>query len=174
MLQYQKDFTTFSINNNAFAATVIVKKSARQKLDRRKAQMTSLFTHDVNFKMAANCREVSFNGRDATPSKSPLLKKAGSIVLPKDEHVKKKRKINVEEDSKRQVVLENHTGKVRRLSSAEESWNITSVSSPSRSPSPTKTANSLKTTLKKIKKEGKRDFRGNVLLIIPTFNLSNV
>ncbi|XP_068702117.1 lysine-specific demethylase 9-like [Montipora foliosa] len=108
--------------------------------------------------MAANCREVSFNGRDVTPSKSPLLKKSGSIVLPKDEHVKKKRKISVEEDSKRQVVLENHTGKVRRLSSAEESWNITSVSSPSRSPSPTKTANSLKTTLKKIKKEGKSEF----------------
>ena len=108
--------------------------------------------------MAANCREVSFNGRDAVSSKSPLLKKTASIVLPKDEHVRKKRKTSVEEESKRQLVFENHTGKVRRLSSAEESWNITSISSPSRSPSPTKAANSLKTTLKKIKKEGKIDF----------------
>lgn len=99
-------------------------------------------------------KEVSLNGRDTFPSKSPLLKKAASPVLPKDEHVKKKRKISFEAETKSELMLENHLGKVRRLSSMEESWNITSVSSPSRSPSPTKTPNSLKTTLKKIKKEG--------------------
>ena len=116
------------------------------------SHMTSLFTHNINSKMAT--KDVSYNGRETIPSKSPLLKKAASLVLPKDEHVKKKRKISSDEESKRLSILENHLGKVRRLSSTEESWNITSVSSPSRSPSPTKTPNSLKTTLKKIKKEG--------------------
>lgn len=118
--------------------------------------MTSLFTHNINSKMAT--KEVSLNGRDTIPSKSPLLKKAASLVLPKDEHVKKKRKISFEAESKPQLILENHVGKARRLSSTAESWNITSVSSPSRSPSPTKTPNSLKTTLKKIKKEGTSSF----------------
>lgn len=103
-------------------------------------------------------KEVSLNGRDTLPRKSPLLKKTASLVLPKDEHVKKKRKISVEGEAKPQLIVENHVGKVRRLSSTEESWNITSVSSPSRSPSPTKTPNSLKTTLKKIKKEGLNSF----------------
>lgn len=100
--------------------------------------------------------EVSLNGRETIPSKSPLLKRAVSLVLSKDEHVKKKRKISFKEESKPPLILESHLSKVRRLSSTEESWNITSDSSPSRSPSPTKTPNSLKTTLKKIKKEGKR------------------
>ena len=103
-------------------------------------------------------KEVSLNGRDSLTRKSPLLKKAASLVLPKDEHVKKKRKISFEGEVKPQLIVENHVGKVRRLSSTEESWNITSVSSPSRSPSPTKTPNSLKTTLKKIKKEGLSSF----------------
>lgn len=59
-----------------------------------------LFIYDVNFKMVVNCREVFFNGWDVIFSKFFLLKKVGSIVLLKDEYVKKKRKINVEEDFK--------------------------------------------------------------------------
>lgn len=103
-------------------------------------------------------KEINLNGRDTFPGKSPLLKKEPSVVLLKDEHVKKKRKISLEGGTKPRLILENHGGKVRRVSSTEESWNITSISSPSRSPSPTKTPNSLKTTLKKIKKEGKSSF----------------
>lgn len=117
--------------------------------------MTSLFTHNKNSKMAT--KEVAFNGREVIASKSPFLKKTASLVLPKDEHVRKKRKTSFEAEAKPQLILEN-LGKAHRLSSSEESWNITSVSSPSRSPSPTKAANSLKTTLKKIKKEGMRSF----------------
>ena len=119
--------------------------------------MTSLFTHNINSKMATQ-KEVALNGRETVDCKSPLLRKPASLVLPKDEHVRKKRKASFEAETKPQLVLEN-LGKARRLSSSEESWNITSVSSPSRSPSPTKAANSLKTTLKKIKKEGKRSFQ---------------
>ena len=112
--------------------------------------MTSLFTHNINSKMATS-KEVAVNGRDTFFSKSPFLKKPTSLVLPKDEHVKKKRKTSFEEETKH---LENF-GKTHRLSSHEESWNITSVSPTSPTPSPTKTPNnSLKTTLKKIKKEG--------------------
>lgn len=106
----------------------------------------------------ATQKEVALNGRETVDCKSPLLRKPASLVLPKDEHVRKKRKASFEAETKPQLVLEN-LGKARRLSSSEESWNITSVSSPSRSPSPTKAANSLKTTLKKIKKEGKRSFQ---------------
>ena len=101
----------------------------------------------------ATQKEVALNGQETVESKFPLLKKTTSLVLPKDEHVKKKRKISFEAGTKPQLILEN-LGKTQRLSSSEESWNITSMSSPSRSPSPTKAANSLKTTLKKIRKEG--------------------
>lgn len=106
----------------------------------------------------ATQKEVSLNGQEMVDSKSPLLKKTTSLVLPKDEHVKKKRKISFEAEPKPQLILEN-LGKTQRLSSSEESWNITSMSSPSRSPSPTKATNSLKTTLKKIKKEGRISFQ---------------
>ena len=112
--------------------------------------MTSLFTHNINSKMATS-KEVAVNGRDTFPSKSPFLKNPTSLILPKDEHVKKKRKTSCEEETK---PSENY-GKTHRLSSSEESWNITSMSPTSPSPSPTKTSNnSLKTTLKKVKKEG--------------------
>lgn len=106
----------------------------------------------------ATQKEVALNGQETVESKSPLLKKTTSLVLPKDEHVKKKRKISFEAETKPQLILEN-LGKTQRLSSSEESWNITSMSSPSRSPSPTKATNSLKTTLKKIKKEGTISFQ---------------
>lgn len=120
--------------------------------------VTSLFTHNINSKMATQ-KEVALNGQETVESKSPLLKKTSSLTLPKDEHVKKKRKISFEAETKPQLILEN-SGKAQRLSSSEESWNITSVSpSPSRSPSPTKATNSLKTTLKKIKKEGTISFQ---------------
>ena len=119
--------------------------------------MTSLFTHNINSKMATQ-KEVALNGQETVESKFPLLKKTTSLVLPKDEHVKKKRKISFEAGTKPQLILEN-LGKTQRLSSSEESWNITSMSSPSRSPSPTKAANSLKTTLKKIRKEGTMSFQ---------------
>lgn len=120
--------------------------------------MTSLFTHNINSKMATQ-KEVALNGQETVESKSPLLKKTSSLTLPKDEHVKKKRKISFEAETKPQLIFEN-SGKTQRLSSSEESWNITSVSpSPSRSPSPTKATNSLKTTLKKIKKEGTISFQ---------------
>ena len=114
--------------------------------------VTSLFTHNINSKMATQ-KEVALNGQETIGRKSPLLKKTASLVLPKDEHVKKKRKINFAAGTKPHLILEN-LGKAQRLSSSEESWNITSMSSPSRSPSPTKATNSLKTTLKKIRKEG--------------------
>ena len=119
--------------------------------------MTSFFTHNINFKMATQ-KEIALNGQETVESKSPFLKKTASLVLPKDEHVKKKRKISFEAETKPQLNLET-LGKAQRLSSSEESWNITSMSSPSRSPSPTKTTNSLKTTLKKIKKEGTISFQ---------------
>lgn len=102
----------------------------------------------------ATQKEVALNGRETVDCKSPLLKKPASLVLSKDEHVRKKRKMSFEVEAKPELILEN-SGKARHLSSSEESWNITSVS---RSPSPTKAANSLKTTLKKIKKEGMRFF----------------
>ena len=105
----------------------------------------------------ATQKEVALNGRETVECKSPLLKKPASLVLSKDEHVRKKRKMSFEVEAKPQEILDN-SGKARHLSSSEESWNITSVSSHSRSPSPTKAANSLKTTLKKIKKEGMRSF----------------
>lgn len=120
-------------------------------------RVTSLFTYNINSKMATQ-KEVSLNGQEMVDSQSPLLKKTTSLVLPKDEHVKKKRKISFEAEPKPQLILEN-LGKTQRLSSSEESWNITSMSSPSRSPSPTKATNSLKTTLKKIKKEGRISFQ---------------
>lgn len=120
----------------------------------------------------ATSKEVTVNGRDTFAGKSPFLKKPTSLVLPKDEHVRKKRKASFEAETKPPENL----GKAHRLSSSEESWNITSVSPTSPSPSPTKTANnSLKTTLKKIKKEGTRSINVKYVFVggIKTFSRRN-
>ena len=97
-------------------------------------------------------QEEVFHNRGREQAKSPLLKKTDADDIPKDNHVKKKRKRLLEEQADSVPVFQA-PGEERRMSSSEESWNITS--SPSRSPSPTKTPYSLKTTLKKIKKEGR-------------------
>lgn len=97
--------------------------------------------------MAAMASIVA-NGRDKP--KALLLPKTDNDGNIHNNHVKKKRKHSSELDSVSTACsVEN-----RHRSSPSESWNITSFSSASSSPSKN-TSTGLKTKLKKIKTEGK-------------------